>query len=141
MRDKNKARPPIRIVIKYFLLQLPGQVLFLLILLLVRRWLEAPSYLVWGLFGVWVGKDIVLFPFLWRFYDPHQYPDRFRMAGRTGVALTRLNPNGYAQVQGERWQAVIQEEQAPIEKGETICVEGISGLELTVKSCTADGEN
>ena len=63
------------------------------------------------------------------------------MVGRTGVALTRLNPNGFAQVHGERWQAVIPEEQTPIERGETICVDGISGLELTVKSCTADGEN
>ena len=141
MMFKHTDRPPIRIVLKYVLLQLPGQVLFLLFLLLVRRWVEAPPYLVWALFGIWVGKDIVLFPFLWRFYDPHHYPDRFSMAGRTGVALTRLNPNGYAQVKGERWQAVIQEELAPIEKGETICVEDISGLELTVKSCTGDGKN
>jgi len=139
--DKETARPPIRIVIKYALLQLPGQVLFLLILLLVRRWLEVPSYLVWGLLGVWVAKDIVLFPFLWRFYDSHQHPDRFGMVGRTGVALTRLNPNGYAKVQGERWQAVVPDEQTPIEKGETVCVDGISGLELTVNSCTEDGEH
>ena len=136
--DKKSARPSVRIVIKYFLLQLPGQIAFILILLLVRRWLEAPAYLIWGLLGFWVGKDIFLFPFLWRFHDPNQYPDRFRMNGRKGFALTRLNPDGYVQVQGERWQAGIYEEQASIEQGEAICIEAINGLKLTVRSCTED---
>jgi membrane protein implicated in regulation of membrane protease activity len=134
--DKKSASPTVRIKIKYFLLQLPGQAAFILILLLVRRWLEAPAYLMWGLLGSWVGKDIFLFPVLWRFYDPNQYPDRFRMVGRKGFALTRLNPDGYVQVQVERWQAGIYEEHASIEKGEAICVEAIKGLELTVRSCT-----
>ena len=78
--DKKPARPPVGIVIKYFLLQLPGQVAFILILLLARQWLETPAYLLWGLLGFWMDKDIFLFPFLWRFYDPNQYPDRFQMA-------------------------------------------------------------
>ncbi|MEJ2285347.1 MAG: NfeD family protein [Desulfobacterales bacterium] len=134
--DKKPARPSVRIVIKYFLLQLPGQIAFILILLLVRRWLEAPAYLLWGLLGFWVSKDIFLFPFLWRFYDPNQYPDRFRMVGRKGFTLTRLNPDGYVQVQGERWQAGINEEHASIEKDESICVEAINGLKLTVRSCS-----
>jgi membrane-bound ClpP family serine protease len=85
-----------------------------------------------------VGKDIFLFPFLWRFHDPNQYPDRFRMNGRKGFALTRLNPDGYVQVQGERWQAGIYEEQASIEQGEAICIKAINGLKLTVRSCTED---
>jgi len=136
--DKKPARPSVRIIIKYFLLQLPGQIAFILILLLVRRWLEAPAYLLWGLLGFWVSKDIFLFPFLWRFYDPNYYPDRFRMVGRKGFTLTRLNPDGYVQVQGERWQAGIYEEHASIEKEEAVCVEAINGLKLTVRSCSED---
>jgi membrane-bound ClpP family serine protease len=136
--DKKPARPSVRIGIKYFLLQLPGQIAFTLILLWVRQWLEAPAYLVWGLLGFWVGKDIFLFPFLWRFYDPDQHPDRFRMVGRKGFALTRLDPEGYVQVQGERWQAVAYEANAGIETGEAICVEAINGLKLKVRSCCED---
>jgi len=134
--DKKTDKPPLRVLIKYFLLQLPGQAVFILILVFVRQCLEAPAYLTWGLLGFWVGKDIFLFPFLWRFYDPNQYPDRFRMVGRKGFTLTRLNPDGYVQVQGERWQAGIYEEQASIERGEAICVEAINGLKLTVRPCT-----
>jgi len=136
--NKKPDRPPLRVVIKYFLLQLPGQIAFILILVLARQWLEAPAYLMLGLLGFWVGKDIFLFLFLWRFYDPNQYPDRFRMVGRKGFALTRLHPDGYVEVQGERWQAGIYEEQASIEQGEAICIEAINGLKLTVRPCTED---
>jgi membrane protein implicated in regulation of membrane protease activity len=133
--DKKRKRPTLRIMVKYLLLQLPGMAAFALILLLVRRWVEIPAYLAWTLIAVWVGKDICLFPILWRFYDPLYYPDRFRMIGRKGFALTRLNPKGYVQVQGERWQAVIADGGAPVAQGEAICVEAINGLKLTVGSC------
>ena len=136
--DKKTSIPPLRILLKYFLLQLPGQTSFVLILLLFRQWLELPGYFIWGLFCFWVGKDIVLFPFLWRFYDPNQYPDRFQMVGRTGFALTRLNPDGYVRVQGERWQAAVAAGRAPIERNEAICVVAIDGLNLTVKACNED---
>ena len=134
--DKKTDKPPLRVLFKYFLLQLPGQAVFILLLVFVRQWLEAPAYLMWGLLGFWVGKDIFLFPFLWRFYDPNQYPDRFRMVGRKGFTLTRLNPDGYVQVQGERWKAGICEEHVSIERGDAICVEAINGLKLTVRPCT-----
>lgn len=133
--DKKRKRPTLRVILKYFLLQLPGMATFALMLLLVRRWLEIPAYLAWALFGVWVGKDIFLFPILWRFYDPSQYPDRFRMVGRKGIALTNLNPDGYVLIQGERWQAGICDGQLPIQQGRGICVEAINGLKLTVKPC------
>jgi membrane protein implicated in regulation of membrane protease activity len=130
--DKKTDRPSLGAAIKYCLLQLPSLIAFILILVLVRQWLEAPDYIIWGLFFFWVGKDIILFPFLWRHYDPNQFPDRFRMVGRKGIALTRLNPDGYVQVQGERWQAQIFNGLVPIEKGEAICVKAAKGLKLTV---------
>lgn len=135
MDNKNSSKPPLRIVIRYFLLQLPGQAAFILILLLLRHYVEIPAYLVWILIGLWVGKDIFLFPFLWRFYDPDLYPDRLKMVGRTGIALTPLEPDGYVQVRAERWQAAAAEGQAPIAQGEKICVEAIDGLKLTVRAC------
>jgi len=136
--NKKPNKLTLRIVIKYFLLQLPGQMSFAVILLLFRQWVEVPGYLTWVLLGVWVAKDVCLFPFLWRFYDPSHYPDRFRMVGRRGYALTRLDPDGYVQVRGERWRAAIADGQSPIEQGRALCVQAIKGLELTVKSCAED---
>jgi len=137
--DKRRNRPSIRIIVKYFILQLPGQVAFVLIMLLFRQWVEFPAHLMWGLIACWVGKDVFLFAFLWRFYDPNYYPDRFRMVGRKGFALTRLDPDGYVRVRGERWRADATEGQAPIGKGQTIRVEAINGLKLKVKACSEDG--
>jgi membrane protein implicated in regulation of membrane protease activity len=131
--DSKSGRPPLRIAAKYCLLQLPGIAAFALILILIRHWMGLPADLIWVLLGIWVGKDIVLFPFLWRFYDPSQQSDRFRMTGRTGFTLSRLDPDGHVLVKGERWQAAVCEGQAPIEKGRKIRVESISGLKLTVK--------
>lgn len=93
---------------------------------------------MWSLFGFWVAKDIFMFPFLWRFYDPNQYPDRFQMIGRRGFALTRLNPDGYVQVRGERWRAGTYEKQVSIEPGQEIRIEAIDGLKLTVRPCGED---
>ena len=136
IKNKKSGRPPLRIVLRYTLLQLPGQALFVLILVLVRQWVNLPDHLIWGLIGLSVGKDILLFPFLWRHYGPRYLPDRFQMVGRRGLALTRLNPSGYVHVHGERWHARTSEATVPIEKGEEICVDAIDGLELTVSSCT-----
>lgn len=134
MKNKKTARPRPRIVIRYFLLQLPGQAAFVLLLLLLRHYVTIPVYLAWILIGLWAGKDILLFFILWRFYDPDFHPDRFKMAGHKGVALTRLEPDGYVQVRGERWQASAAAGQAPIAPGEKICVEAIDGLKLTVRA-------
>jgi membrane-bound ClpP family serine protease len=58
------------------------------------------------------------------------------MVGRKGFALTPVNPDGYIQVQGERWQAGIYDELVSIEQGEAICIKAINGLKLTVRPCT-----
>jgi len=132
---KGSGRPPLRIAAKYFLLQLPGIAAFALILILFCHWMGLAANLAWALFGIWVGKDIFLFPFLWRFYDPGRHPDRFRMIGRTGFTLSRLDPDGHVRVKGERWQATVCEGQSAIGQGRKIRVEAISGLKLTVKPC------
>jgi membrane-bound serine protease (ClpP class) len=132
---KKNDKPSLRLIAKYFLLQLPGQLSFVFILLLTRQWLAVPAYLVWGLVIFWIAKDLFLFPFLWRFYDPDQYSDRFGMVGRKGIALSRLSPDGHVRVHGERWQAAVADGQVPIERGEPIRVVAVDSLKLTVKRC------
>jgi membrane protein implicated in regulation of membrane protease activity len=132
-------KPSLRVVLKYILLQIPSLIVFALILFLVRQWLVVSYHLLWVLIGVWVGKDIILFPFLWRYYDSRHSPDHFQMVGRKGLALTRLNPDGYVQIKGERWQAAISNDETPIEKDERIRVETINGLKLQVTRLPVKG--
>jgi membrane protein implicated in regulation of membrane protease activity len=136
--DNKPQKPTLRDAARYFLLQLPGQFFFVLLLFLIRQWVDIPGYLMWVLPALWVLKDIVLFPFLWRYYATDKHPDPSRMIGRKGVALRRLAPDGHVLVQGERWRASIDYGGQPVEKGESICVKAVDGLGLTVVKCDGD---
>ena len=131
--NKPTKSPPPGIVLKYVLLQAPGLIVLAAILRWARQWLNMPDYLVWIIVLIWVGKDVLLFPFLWRYYDSKQIPDRFEMVGRRGTALSDLNPKGHVQINGERWKAVNSDLEAPMAVGDGIYVKAIRGLELVVQ--------
>jgi len=119
-----------QVVLKYALFQLPGLILFFLILILVQRWADLPLRFIWGLLILWVIKDVVLFFFVWRAYQRVANP----LIGIKGVAEERLAPSGYIRVHGELWQAEMIREGPPIEKGEIVRIQGIRGLVLLVQS-------
>lgn len=121
-----------RIVLRYSLIQLPGAVIALLVLILVRRWLGFDYWIVWlGLF-LWVAKDAALFPFVWRSYDWEVAQGTDAMIGERGVAEERLAPSGYVRVRGELWQAKTAGPGDIVEKGGVVKVVGGKGLVLTV---------
>ena len=119
-----------QVVLKYSLFQLPGLVLFFLILILVQRWTDLPLWFIWGLLILWVIKDVVLFFFVWRAYQRVANP----LIGIKGVAEERLAPSGYIRVHGELWQAEMIREGPPIQKGEVVRIQRIRGLVLLVQS-------
>lgn len=127
-----------RVVLKYILLQLPGTVLFVLILFFIQRWVQLSSWLVWGLTGLWVAKEIVLFPFVWRSYDARGSEAGHEMIGRRGRAEERLNPEGYISVRGELWRAESVHAVSLIEKGDRVRICGIRGLTLLVEAERTD---
>jgi len=131
--NKPTKYPPPRIILKYFLLQVPSFIVLAVILWWARQWFKVPEYLIWITLLVWVTKDVFLFPFLWRYYDSKQIPDRFEMVGRRGTALEDLNPDGYVQINGERWKAVNLDPGMPAHKGDKVYVKSISGLKLAVE--------
>ena len=129
----GKRRWSRRVVIKYTLLQLPALVFLALILYLIRLWVQMPAWLIWGMVGLWVVKDVILFPFVWRSYDQDRLGDANSMVGLHGVAKDRLAPSGYVEVHGELWQAEVMEGAPPVESGKGIRVRGIRGLTLIVQ--------
>lgn len=135
MKDPRISR---RVVLKYSLLQLPGTVLFVLILLFLQRWVHLSSWLVWGLAGLWVAKEIVIFPFVWRSYDARGSEEGHDMIGERGMAEERLNPEGYISVRGELWRAESVQDVSPVEKGDRVRICGIRGLTLLVKTENKD---
>ena len=120
-----------RVVVRYAVLQLPAVVLLALVLILVQRWVDIPAWFVWGLVSLWVAKDVIMFPFVWRAYD---LDDTNSMVGTRGIAETRLAPSGYVRVRGELWQAEVMGDGPPIDRGQRVRVRGISGLKLLVQA-------
>ena len=119
-------------VLRYTLLQVPGAALLVGLLIVVRRWVDLPAWLLWGLVAVWVAKDVILFPFLWRAYDWDRSRDGNSMVGLQGRANERLDPSGYVTVRGELWLAEVMEGGRAVEKEEGVRVQGMRGLTLLV---------
>jgi len=127
----TKKRSISRAAMKYLLLQLPGAALFVIALILMRQWTDLPVWLFWGLIVLWVGLDVVLFPFVRKAYEPQEGGNP--MIGAPGVVENRLSPSGFVRIGGELWKAHVLEGSMPIDRGETVRVRAIEGLTLIVE--------
>jgi membrane-bound serine protease (ClpP class) len=113
-------------------LQLPGVLLPSLLLLAAWKWFDFSVWFVFiGIF-IFIAKDVVLFPFVWKAYDTRSPDGLETMIGDPGVAEERLDPEGYVRVRGELWLARTEVSHNVIEKGMRIRVVGGSGLTLLV---------
>lgn len=129
----NATRWSSRVVIRYALLQIPALALLIVLLLLVKRWVDLPQWFIWGIILFWVAKDVILFPLTWRAYDQDRPRGAYSMVGESGIAEERLAPSGYIRMHGELWQAEVMGDSPPIERGESVRIQGIRGLTLLVQ--------
>jgi membrane-bound ClpP family serine protease len=120
-------------VIRYALYQVPSLVLLVMILLVIRHYIDLSLWIVCGIVLLWMVKDAILFPFVWRAYDRSRWGTSGLMIGKQGIAEQRLDPSGYVRIHGELWKAKVIEGSPPIEKGEAVWVEGMRGLVLRVR--------
>ena len=65
----NERKWSSRVLGKYIMLQLPGLAVFVIIMLFVLRWFDLPAWLLLLSIFIWMGKDVILYPFVWRAYD------------------------------------------------------------------------
>ena len=122
-----------RVVLRYALLQVPFTALVTFVLIWVRKWVDLPLWFICGLVAFLVIKDIVLFPFVWRAYDPDSPSLTNPMEGARGIAINDLHFSGYVEIGAERWQAEVIEGNPPIRRGQRVRVHGIKGLTLLVQ--------
>jgi membrane protein implicated in regulation of membrane protease activity len=120
------------VLFKYALIQLPGGVLFALVLIAAQRWMPLASWFIALAVAVWVGLDVLLFPWVWRSYDDKQPSTLHSLVGLRGVVKTRLAPSGHIVVRGEIWEARLPAGSAPLEAGANVVVNAVDGLVLHV---------
>jgi membrane protein implicated in regulation of membrane protease activity len=94
------------------------------------RWFDVPAWPGLIVLGVWIAKDLLLFPSARRYYESQ--PPQRRMIGEEGEALCRLDPEGFARVRGEIWQVRAADDTAAIQAGAPVRVREAQGMRLLV---------
>lgn len=124
-----------RVLAKYYALQVPGWLALALVGWLLWRYLDVAAWVGVALLAVFVLKDVVLFPFLRHAYDdrPSAFTGPEALVGRTGVAEEALAPSGWVRVAGERWRADLVGEQRALGPGEQVVVRAVRGLRVQVE--------
>jgi membrane protein implicated in regulation of membrane protease activity len=122
-----------KVMLRYALLQIPFTALVVVVLILLRKWVDLPIWFVCALVALLVIKDIALYPFVWRAYDPDSSALTNQMEGARGIAIEDLQPTGYVKIGAERWQAEVTGGGPSIRRGQRVRVSGIRGLTLLVQ--------
>lgn len=120
-------------ILRYTLFQLPGIFVIGAGLLLLRHWVGIPTWAAWGIFALWIVKDVALFPFLWRSYCTSPASMRNSLVGQPGIAREDLAPAGRVRIGGELWNAEGSPGCGLISAGSAVTVREVKGLTLIVE--------
>ncbi|MGE4608590.1 MAG: NfeD family protein [Myxococcota bacterium] len=121
-----------RVLIRYTLFQIPDLILLGLALAIAVQWWDIPSALAYTLFGLWLLKDILLFPVM-RVAYAQGGPANDRLTGALGIAREALDPTGYVMVGSELWRAELTVGAESVSAGTEVRVVKIQGLTLLVE--------
>jgi membrane protein implicated in regulation of membrane protease activity len=133
MRAQRRERPDRRVLLRYAALQVPGQLFVFALALAAFEFLGLPGWTVWAVPLAWAAKDALLFPFVWRAYEPD---DAFASAGLVGqitVSEETLDPGGWVRLGAELWRARLVEGVRSAPRGARLRVVGVEGLVLRVE--------
>jgi membrane protein implicated in regulation of membrane protease activity len=124
-----------RVFARYLVLQIPGQFIAAVTLVMLVRWTELTPLLAGLLFGLWLIKDLAMYPVTRIAYEPQsggQGADA--LLGALGVAQEDLAPEqtGYVRVGAELWRAQLCGGQS-VAKGATLRVTEVRDLTLQVE--------
>ena len=126
-----------RTPVKYFLMQLPGWVIAAAVLLGLRHWSGLSLWIIGGLFGVWVLKDLLMYPFLRVAYESGVKTGAEDLVGCRAVARESLSPSGYVHIRGELWRAEADPKGIVIPAGTPVTVVGVDRMTLIVRDVSA----
>jgi membrane protein implicated in regulation of membrane protease activity len=130
-KDRSRAWSA-AVLLKYTLLQLPELAFLMIAIHYLQEWLNLPTWAIWTLSLLWVAKDVILYPFVWRAYDwGGRHGDG--LVGQRGVARGDLSPLGYVAIRGELWRARLKDPGFTIQTGQPVKVSKRDGLTLTVE--------
>lgn len=125
--------------ILYAKLQLPDLVLVCVLLATLYRmdWLSGLG--AWGLLGIWLLKDALIFPLVAPVLQREPLLGAERMIGERVLVVRDLDPEGQVKLRGELWRA--HSISGPIAAGASAHVVEVRGLTLRVASGTEHADS
>lgn len=124
---------PSRVFWRYLAFQAPGWIALGALAWLGVAWWELPPWVPVLVVGLWVAKDLTLYPWLRHAYDEKPHDPGAPLVGRTGLARERIDRAGYVRLGGELWRAELAPECTPVDSGESVRVRAVRGLTLVVE--------
>jgi membrane-bound ClpP family serine protease len=124
--------PGRRVALRYAAFQLPELLFVLGLALAAWEWLGAPAWLIWAAPLVSALKDAVLFPLVWRSYEPDDAATA-GVVGQLARAEETLDPGGWARIGPELWRVELARGARSVPRGARLRVVGVQGLVLRVE--------
>jgi membrane protein implicated in regulation of membrane protease activity len=124
---------------RYLVLQLPGIAAAALVLAILVRYAGLSRGLAFLLFGLWIAKELILFPIVRVGYERGGRPHGAdALVGSLALVQDELAPGrvGWVRVGPERWRARLRgapEGQPPLPRGAQVRVLEVRNLELFVE--------
>jgi len=128
----SRSRPDRRVALRYAALQVPGQLVVVALALAGWEWLGAPGWLAVGAPLAWMLKDALLFPLVWRAYEPDDAATS-GLIGQIAVSEERLDPSGWARLGPELWRVELVRGTGAVTRGAKVRVVAVDGLLLRVE--------
>jgi membrane protein implicated in regulation of membrane protease activity len=129
-----RQRPDRRVVLRYAALQVPGLLVVLTLVLAAWEWLDVPFWMTWAVPLAWLTKDALLFPLVWRAYEPDDRTAPGGLTGSTARVEEALAPSGWVRRGPELWRAqLVGAAGAEAPPGTEVRVLRVEGLVLYVE--------
>jgi len=122
----------------YVLLQIPDIVLAGLILWLLHEWTGLPTEWGFGLFIMWIVKDLAMYPFLRNAFAPASTGPEGLIGTRAMVTIP-LAPAGQVRLGSELWSAEALNHHERLASGTAVIVRAVRGLTLLVEAEESSG--
>ncbi len=124
-----------KVILKYTFIHLAELSLLGITLIVISHFIGIPIWLVVTILALWIVKDIVLFPRVWRAYAFDDTNPMRRLIGLEATVMDSLDPDGYVRVEGELWKAEIRNPLYPAKRGDRTRVVDTKGMTLIVERC------
>jgi membrane protein implicated in regulation of membrane protease activity len=120
------------VALRYAAFQVPELLFVSGLALAAWEWLGAPAWLAWGAPLAFASKDALLFPFVWRGYEPDDVASA-GLIGELAVAEETLDPGGWARLGPELWRVELTRGARSVSRGQQVRVVAVEGLLLRVE--------